>query len=68
MVKPGSKEPDGDMALRINERCFEKGLLMFAPVGIEHDCVKIAPPLTIPQDALEEGLIVLEETCDEMLK
>ncbi len=68
MVKPGSKEPDGDMALSINERCFEKGILMFAPVGIEHDCVKIAPPLTIPQDALEEGLSVLEESCDEILK
>ena len=67
IVKPGTKEPDGEMALRINERCFEKGLLMFAPVGIEHDCVKIAPPLTIPREALEDGMAVLADSCREVL-
>jgi 4-aminobutyrate aminotransferase/(S)-3-amino-2-methylpropionate transaminase len=67
MAKPGSKDPDGEAALRINERCMEKGLLMFAPVGIEHECIKICPPLTIPEDALVESLAVLQEACDEIL-
>ena len=67
MAKPGGKEPDGEAALRINERCLEKGLLMFAPVGIEHECIKICPPLTIPEDALAESLAVLNEACDEIL-
>ncbi len=40
---------------------------MFAPVGLGGECVKIAPPLTIPEDALEEGLAVLEEACDEVM-
>ena len=64
-VKPGTKEPDHDLAHSIIERCFHKGLLFFAPVGAWGQTVKIAPPLTIPRDALEEGLEVLSEATDE---
>ncbi len=67
VVKPGTKTPDPDMALRINVACFQKGLLMFAPVGIAGECLKISPPLTIPEDALRESLQVLEEAVDEVL-
>ena len=59
IVKPGTKEKDGDLAWDIVNACVEKGLLMFAPVG--GSTVKIAPPLMSPQDAIEEGLEVLEE-------
>lgn len=65
MVKAGRKEPDADLAHTVVERCFHKGLLMFAPVGAWGQTVKIAPPLTIPRDALEEGLAVLTEATDE---
>ena len=35
MVKPGTElEPDAEAAFNIVERCMEKGLLMFAPVGV----------------------------------
>jgi len=64
-VKPGTKEPDHDLAHNIIERCFHKGLIFFAPVGAWGQTVKIAPPLTIPRDALEEGLAVLSEATDE---
>lgn len=67
IVKPGTKDPDNDMAMAINEKCFERGLLMFAPVGVGGGCVKIAPPLTIPLEALEEGIAVIDEVCDEVL-
>ena len=67
VVKKGTKEPDSEMAQKINEKCFHKGLLMFAPVGIAGECIKIAPPLIITEDALKEGLLVLEEACDEIL-
>jgi len=67
VVKTGSKEPDAETAMRINERCFQKGLLMFAPVGIAGECVKIAPPLVIDEQALSESLQVLEQACDEVL-
>ncbi len=65
MVRKGKKEPNPDLAFEIIERCFHKGLLFFAPVGAWGQTVKIAPPLTITRDALEEGLDVLEEAVDE---
>jgi 4-aminobutyrate aminotransferase / (S)-3-amino-2-methylpropionate transaminase / 5-aminovalerate transaminase len=65
-IKPGSnKEPDHDLAHRIIELAFQKGLLMFAPVGAWGQTVKIAPPLTTPVDALQEGLAVLTEATDQ---
>ncbi|HWH67997.1 MAG TPA: aspartate aminotransferase family protein [Candidatus Sulfotelmatobacter sp.] len=65
MTQPGKKEPNHDLAHRIIERCFHKGLLFFAPVGAWGQTVKIAPPLTIPEEALREGLSVLTEAVDE---
>ncbi len=67
VVKPGTKEPDPETALKINELCFQKGLLMFAPVGIGGECIKIAPPLVITEDALRESIAVLVEACGEVL-
>ncbi len=67
VVKKGTKTPDPDTAQKINERCFQKGLLMFAPVGIAGECIKIAPPLVITEEALQEGIQVLDEACDEVL-
>ena len=61
IVKKGTKEPNGDIAWQIVNNCFRKGLLMFAPVGFEGGCVKIAPPLCITEDAVIEG-------CDVILK
>lgn len=67
VVKKGTKIPDPEMALKINEKCFHKGLLMFAPVGIAGECLKIAPPLVISEEALREAIGVFEEACDEIL-
>lgn len=67
MVKPGTREPDAVAALAVNEECFRRGLLMFAPVGLGGGCIKIAPPLMIPEDALCEGLDVLASVCDDVL-
>jgi 4-aminobutyrate aminotransferase / (S)-3-amino-2-methylpropionate transaminase / 5-aminovalerate transaminase len=68
IVKPGTKDPDPVAALAINQACFEKGLLMFAPVGIAGECIKIAPALDISREALEEGITTLGEAMDEALK
>lgn len=67
VVRRGTKEPNGELALKINERCFQKGLLMFAPAGVAGECVKIAPPLMINEEVLREGIQVLEEACDEVI-
>jgi 4-aminobutyrate aminotransferase/(S)-3-amino-2-methylpropionate transaminase len=67
VVKTGSKEPDAETAMRINEKCFQKGLLMFAPTGIAGECIKIAPPLVIDEQALVESLQNQVEPSDEVL-
>jgi 4-aminobutyrate aminotransferase / (S)-3-amino-2-methylpropionate transaminase / 5-aminovalerate transaminase len=64
-VKRGKKEPDHDLAHSIIERCFHKGLLLFAPVGAWGQTVKISPPLTVPLEALREAIGVLAEATDE---
>lgn len=65
MVKPGGIEPDGELAAAVVDRCVEKGLLMFHPVGLGGGTVKIAPPLVTPEEAIGEGLEVLEEAIEE---
>jgi len=66
-VQKGTKIPDSELAFEINERCFQKGLLMFAPVGVGGNCIKIAPPLNTSLEAIREGIAVFEEACDEIL-
>jgi len=68
MVKPGSHlDPDPEAAFGIVERCMEKGLLMFAPVGVGGGTVKIAPPLVTPKEAIADGLAAFEEAVGEVL-
>ncbi len=62
---PGKKEPNHDLAHAIIERCMWKGLLLFAPVGAWGQTVKIAPPLSVSRDAMEEGIAVLTEATRE---
>lgn len=64
-VKRGTQEPDHDLAHRIIELCCKKGLLLFAPVGAWGQTVKICPPLTMPKEALEEGIAVMSEAVDQ---
>jgi 4-aminobutyrate aminotransferase/diaminobutyrate-pyruvate transaminase/4-aminobutyrate aminotransferase/(S)-3-amino-2-methylpropionate transaminase len=68
MVTPGGIEPNAELAADIVRRCVEKGLLMFAPVGYAGASVKIAPPLVIEEDAIREGVSVLEEAVEEALE
>lgn len=67
VVRPGTREPDAATATAINVRCYRKGLLMFAPVGVGGECLKISPPLCIDEPALREGIAVFEEAIDEEL-
>ena len=67
MTKRGKKEPDHDLAHAVIEKCFHKGLLFFSPVGAWGQTVKIAPPLTITEEALRDGLAVLAEAVDEVV-
>jgi 4-aminobutyrate aminotransferase/diaminobutyrate-pyruvate transaminase/4-aminobutyrate aminotransferase/(S)-3-amino-2-methylpropionate transaminase len=55
-VRPGTKNPDHDLAWNVVEHCVERGLLLFSPVGVGGATIKICPPLTITKDALDDGI------------
>lgn len=67
IIKPGTKEPDADLAWDIVNTCFRQGLLMFAPVGMGGGCVKIAPPLCIREEAVIEGCDVIRNTIKTLV-
>jgi len=50
---------------KIIEKCAEKGLLLVSTHG---PAIKIGPPLTIPDEALIEGVKVMEESFKEVIK
>ena len=67
VVKAGTKIPDPATALAINVASMRKGVLMFAPVGIAGECLKIAPPLIIAEEALVESAEAFGEAVEEVL-
>jgi 4-aminobutyrate aminotransferase/(S)-3-amino-2-methylpropionate transaminase len=67
IIVPGRKKPNHDLAHRIIELCFQKGLLLFSPVGAWGQTVKICPPLTINEEALREGMTALDEATDQAI-
>jgi len=64
MVHPVTKELDVELADRIMEKAMQKGLLM---VHTGRGTLKIGPPLSIPEEAVVEGVAVLQEAIDECL-
>lgn len=64
--RKGTEKPDPDTAHKIVGRCVEKGLLLFAPVGLGGGTVKVNPPLMINEEALKEGCAVLDEAIKEI--
>ena len=58
-----ARHPDGMFASRVCEKAMQKGLLV---VHTGREVIKIGPPLTIPDEALVEGLGVLEESIYEV--
>jgi len=59
-VRPGSKDPDPDLAWDTINTCMEQGVLMFSPVGFGGGTIKVCPPLVINEEALQESLDVFE--------
>lgn len=60
---PVDGNPDKIFASKVCEKAMQKGLLL---VHTGRESIKIGPPLTIPDDALIEGIDVLEESIKEL--
>jgi 4-aminobutyrate aminotransferase-like enzyme len=62
-TKPGTTIPNPEVAWTFTWEAIKKGIMLFAPVGISGSSIKINPPLVIEEEALLEGLAVLEEVA-----
>ncbi|MBI5086581.1 MAG: aspartate aminotransferase family protein [Acidobacteria bacterium] len=67
-IHPETREPNSELAWEIARRAVDKGVLLFSPVGFKGSTVKIAPPLSITAEALEDSLAGFEEAVMEALK
>ncbi|MDY7009634.1 MAG: aspartate aminotransferase family protein [Planctomycetota bacterium] len=65
-TRPGTIEPDPDLAWEMVNRAVQRGVMLFAPVGVGGCAVKICPPLLINEEALSEGIEVLEEIATDL--
>jgi 4-aminobutyrate aminotransferase-like enzyme len=63
VVDPKTRKADGPSATRICELAMQKGLLV---VHTGRESIKLGPPLSIPDEALVEGLNVLSEAATEI--
>lgn len=66
-VEPGSTIPDPEIAHKVVAKCIERGVMLFAPVGVGGGAIKINPPLLINEEVLREGLKVVAEVVNECL-
>ncbi len=63
--EPETGKPDGFFPSRVCEKAMQKGLLL---VHTGRESIKIGPPLTIPDDALDEGIDVLDAAIAETIQ
>lgn len=63
VINPKTHESDELLASQICEKAMQKGLLL---VHTGRESIKIGPPLTIPEEALIEGIQVLDECFQEI--
>ena len=64
-VEPGTTIPDPEAAFDVVTKCIERGVMLFAPVGVGGGALKINPPLVIDERTLREGLEVVRDVIGE---
>lgn len=60
-----NEKPLSEFASKVCEKCLQKGLLM---VHTGRESIKLAPPLTISENALREGVGVIKEAMLEVIE
>ena len=64
-TRPGTTDPVPEAAWEMVLHAIRRGVMLFAPVGVGGCAIKINPPLVIDEEALTEGLGVLEAIAAE---
>jgi len=56
-----TKEPATDLTKKIVNECYQRGLVLIAPIGFHGNVIRIAPPLIISQELADKGMDIMEE-------
>lgn len=60
----GDGRPAADVVTDVRNRALQRDVLLLS-AGPDENVIRLAPPLTIPEDELERGLSVLEQSIRE---
>jgi 4-aminobutyrate aminotransferase/(S)-3-amino-2-methylpropionate transaminase len=63
LVRPGSLEPDAELAGALNKYCHANGVVTLT-TGTYGNVFRFLPPLTMPIHLLEEALTILEQAFE----
>jgi len=55
-----TKEPAADLTKKIVNECYQRGLVLIAPIGFYGNVIRIAPPLIISQELADKGIDIME--------
>lgn len=53
---PESRRPDAQRTAALVRNCYERGLLLIAPIGMYDNVIRIAPPLVLTRGEAMQGL------------
>lgn len=65
-VEPGTTNPDPEASFEMVTKAVQRGVMLFAPVGVGGCAIKVNPPLMVTEEILREGLGVLMGIVKEM--
>ena len=60
LVRPGTIEPDAELAAALNRHCHQHGVVTLT-TGTHGNIFRFLPPLTMPRHLLEEALSILQQ-------
>ena len=61
-----SRNPDRELAARVQRRCVELGLIVHAVRADYQSTLRIAPPLTVSREELDSGIAILDQVFAEL--
>ncbi len=59
----GTKEPFADLTNRIAQETLQRGLITIR-AGLYSNCIRFLPPLNVPLEQIDEGMVILEQAVD----
>lgn len=61
-----TRQPAPKLTKKIIQRCYQKGLLLIAPIGFYGNVIRIAPPLVVNRQQAKRGCDIIEEALSEI--